>query len=79
MREHTSEKEGGGFTGGWCYHEGELTYETQGESGITRIENNHIGNPIVNPRRLKVTIRGGPTFPKEGKKKVPLEKGPLGW
>ena len=67
--EDTSGKEGGGFTGGWCSRKGELTSETQGGIGITRLENKHIGNPIVNLGRLKVAMIGGPTFPNEGKTK----------
>jgi len=40
--------------------------ETIGALGITRMENNHTGNPIVNLGRLNVAMRGGQTFPNEG-------------
>ena len=32
-------------------------------------ENNYTGNPIVNPGRLKVAMKGGPTKPQAGETK----------
>ena len=69
MGEDTFGEEGEGFIGGWCSCEGELPSETQGGIGITRLENYHICNPIVNMGILKVAMRGGPTFPNEVKTK----------
>ena len=42
---------------------------TQGGVEIIGLDNNHTCNPIVNPGRLNVAIRGGPPFPNEEKTK----------
>ena len=34
--------------------------------GITKVENNQTGKPMVNPGKDSVAIYGAPTFPKEG-------------
>ena len=52
-----------------------LGSEATGVHGINRLENNQIGNPIVNPRRLNVAMRGGPTYPYGGNTKDMLGKG----
>ena len=36
-----------------------MTFETLGVTRIIGL-NNQIGNPIVNPRRFRVAIKGGP-------------------
>ena len=41
--------------------------EMFGGFGITGVENNQTGNPIVSPGRLSVATYGGPKFPNEGK------------
>ena len=52
-----------------------LGSEAIGVHGITGLENNQIGNPIVNPRRINVAMRGGPTSPYGGETKDVLGKG----
>ena len=69
MEEDTSGEEGEISTWCWCSYDGEFGFETIDALGITELENNHIGNPIVNPGKLNVAIRGGTTFPNEGIKK----------
>ena len=49
--------------------------EEIGVHGITRVDNKQKSNPIVNPVRLKVAMRGGPTSPYGGKTKYVLGEG----
>ena len=56
MEEDTSGGEGERSTWGWCSHDEGLGYEEIGVHGIIGLENNQIGNPIVNPRRLNVAV-----------------------
>ena len=74
-REDTSSEEGEESTWGWFSHGEGLGYEVVGVHGITRLENNRIGNPIVNPGRLSISMRGVPTSPYGGKTKYVLSKG----
>jgi hypothetical protein len=56
-------EEGEGSTWGWCSWVGVHVTEALTAFRITWVENNHTGNPIVRPRRLKVVMWGGPMFP----------------
>ena len=56
-------EEGEGSTWGWCSWGEVFVTEAITSFGITWVENNHTGNPIVRSGRLKVAIRGGLMFP----------------
>jgi hypothetical protein len=56
-------EDGEGSTWGWCSWGEVLMTEALTAFGITWLENNHTGNPIVRPGRLKVVMWGGPMFP----------------
>ena len=51
-----------------------MTFETLGVIGITEL-NNHTSNPIVNPGRFRVAIKGGPTPSPRGNTKGTPSKG----
>ena len=53
-----------------------MTFDTLGVIGFIGL-NNQTGNPIVNPRRFRVEIKGGPIPSLGGIQKVNLGKGPL--
>jgi hypothetical protein len=61
--------------GGVIKFEALAAFEALGKVEITEVGNNQIGNPMVSPRRLSVSMHGGPMFPKEGKEKGSLGKG----
>ena len=56
-----------------------LGSEATGVHGITGLENNQIGNPIVKPGRLSVAMRGVQHPHMEGKQNTCLVKESLGW
>ena len=51
----------------WCFSGRGDGCIVAGTLEITEVENNQIGNPIVNPGRDNVAIQGAPIFPKIGK------------
>ena len=62
----TFDEEGEWLTWGWFSCGKGLGSDTKGAFGMTGLENNHTGNPIVNSGRFKVAVKGGQTAPQGG-------------